>query len=139
MKLLFSIAVAALILGFYQYGKKVRAQKGETNASAPETKTRNMDIQPEYVEGMLSFADVIGYFKSLSLKKDEDTPFMAKATCQKLKDVIKVTVPSGYEALLIGVYGENVNELKHAKLIFARSLDERIVNTLGNEELVVLS
>lgn len=112
----------------------------------------NLNIKK--VEGTLAFTDVVGWFKSLSLNPQKDTPFVALAdqfenmigSYFKSDNVIvypplpdDVFKEQNKKRLLLGVYNEEADELNKALLIIADDFDEKTLEVLGDEPLVVLS
>ena len=112
----------------------------------------NLNIKK--VEGTLAFTDVVGWFKSLSLNPQKDTPFVALAdqienmvgSYFKSDNVIvypplpdDVFKEQNKKRLLLGVYDEEVGEVKNAQMIIVDAFDEKTLEVLGNESLVVLS
>ena len=88
------------------------------------------------IEGKVNFQDIVAWFKSLSLDKNKDVPFIAKAT--ELKDMLNYETKKN-AALFVGVFDEEKNEIIHAQIIEADSFDEQTRETLGNEPIVVLN
>ena len=102
----------------------------------------------------MAFTDVVGWFKSLSLNPQKDTPFVALAdqienmvgSYFKSDNVIvypplpdDVFKEQNKKRLLLGVYDEEVGEVKNAQMIIVDAFDEKTLEVLGNESLVVLS
>ena len=88
------------------------------------------------IEGKVNFQDIVAWFKSLSLDKNKDVPFIAKAT--ELKDMLNYETKKN-AALFVGVFNEEKNEIIHAQIIEADSFDDKILEVLGNEPIVVLT
>lgn len=100
-------------------------------------KLKHKEIYPvKTIEGKVNFQDIVAWFKSLSLDKNKDVPFIAKAT--ELKDMLNYETKKN-AALFVGVFDEEKNEIIHAQIIEADSFDEQTRETLGNEPIVVLN
>lgn len=141
-----TVAVGA---GVVCYSYKKGLFKKKTKSIKPMS---NLSIKQ--IEGTLSFGDVVGWFKTLSLDKEKDTPFIALA--DKLEDMITSyfksdniivypPLPDGIledqnkKRLLLGVYDEKNDEVSNALLLVADSFDAKTLEVLGEEALVVLS
>lgn len=141
-----TVAVGA---GVVCYSYKKGLFKKRTKSIKPMS---NLSIKQ--IEGTLSFGDVVGWFKTLSLDKEKDTPFIALA--DKLEDMITSyfksdniivypPLPDGIfedqdkKRLLLGVYDEKNDEVSNALLLVADSFDSKTLEVLGEESLVVLS
>lgn len=100
-------------------------------------KLKHKEIYPvKTIEGKVNFQDIVAWLKSLSLDKNKDVPFIAKAT--ELKDMLNYETKKN-AALFVGVFNEEKNEIIHAQIIEADSFDDKILEVLGNEAIVVLN
>ena len=99
-------------------------------------KLKHKEISVKTIEGKVNFQDIVAWFKSLSLDKNKDVPFIAKAT--ELKDMLNYETKKN-AALFVGVFNEEKNEIIHAQIIEADSFDDKILEVLGNEAIVVLN
>ena len=89
------------------------------------------------IRGILNFfTEVVDWFRSLSLDKEKDTPFIADA--EQFKDMLK-TAPKKNVGIFEGVYDEEADEIVHQRYLEADELDAKTKEVLGNEPLVVLS
>ena len=89
------------------------------------------------VNGILNFAkEIVGWFKSLNLKKGQEIPFIAQK--ELFKDAIK-NAPVRNVGIFEGVYDEVTEEITHVEYIVADDLDAQTRKVLGEEELVVLN
>ena len=139
----------AVGLGAVYYGYKKGLLKKESKPIKPIS-----NLKIKQLEGALSFGDVVGWFKMLSLKKEKDIPFIALA--DKSEEMIASyfkpdniivypPLPDGMledpskKRLLLGVYDEETDEVSNALLLVADSFDEKTLEVLGEESLVVLS
>ena len=83
----------------------------------------------------LRMADVVSFFKSKSLVKGRDTPFVATAVgFSKV-----VSLPNKENGYILGIYNEANDDLTEIKLIYAKTVDEKFKSVIGNEQLVVLT
>ncbi len=140
------VAVGAAA-AYYSY------KKGLFQKQAKSVKTMS-NLSVKQIEGTLSFGDVVGWFKSLSLDKEKDTPFVALADKFEdtfgsyFKSATKMAYPplpddilndQDKKRLFIGVYDEKTDEVSNALLIVADSFDAKTLEVLGKEPLVVLA
>lgn len=112
------------------------------------------NLKVKDVQGTLSFPNVVGWFKSLHLDPQKNTPFVALA--DQLENMIgsyfksdnvfvypplpdDVFKDQSKKRLLLGVYNEETDEVSNAMLIVADAFDEKTLEVLGNESLVALS
>lgn len=122
------IVIIAVVVGgivYYQYKKRADVQLNE-----------------EVVDTELSMDDVVSFFKMQKLDQKRHIPFMANGDCAKFRKLFHAPYPKakeGYCSLMIGVYDENTQEIIISKLIHAKSLDNKIIEALGNENLIVLN
>ena len=93
----------------------------------------------ETVDGELKMSDVVNYLKLRRLSQDKHTPFMAKLSNSKIRGMVKGDLKQGYEAIFIGVYNNKTNEIEIMHVFFAKSLDQQIIELMGDETLIVLS
>ena len=78
----------------------------------------------------LTLEDLVMYFKQLSLDKALDTPFVSK---DLLKYGVELPEPpkNGENVLLVGVFEEQRNVLKHYLLVYSKKYDEALQNVLA--------
>ena len=114
------VAVAGAI--YYGYRKK-KSGKAGLSPDVVEEIVKNLRV--EKVD-KLSLADVVNYFKGLSLKKDIDVPFVC------------ITAAKGTKAYLLATYNESSGQVEHCTLLSPKAIDEKLKETMGSEQLVVL-
>lgn len=124
-----SIVVVA-VTAFYIYTKN-KKKKSLLNA-----------ITVEIIDKELKFFDVIAWFKNLKLDKKKHKPFIAnyedfKESFPNSKKT-EQEIPDGYVSIFLGVYNEN-DDVIEGKIIYSKSLDKELLNTLGKEKLVLLT
>lgn len=105
-------------------------------AIAVSKSKKKIPMESETVNGNLKMSDVVGYFKMLQLVKGKDVPFIARAS--RFKDVIN-TNSAKPQSLVLGVFNQESNEFNPVKVIFCDGFDEKLLEVLGNEDLVVLN
>lgn len=84
----------------------------------------------------LRMTDVVSFFKSKNLVKGQEIPFIA--TVAGFSKVVS-GLPNKENGFILGVYNEKNDDLTEIKLIYAKSVDEKINSTIGKESLVVLA
>lgn len=99
-------------------------------------KLKHKEISVKTIEGKVNFQDIVAWFKSLPLDNNKHVPFIAKA--DQFKDMLNYK-PKKNATLFIGVFDEEKNEIIHAQIIEADSFDDKILEVLGNEPIVVLN
>ena len=105
-------------------------------------KKSDIQLNEEVVDTELLMDDVISFFKMQKLDQKKHIPFMAKGDSTEFRKLFHAPYPKakeGYCSLLIGVYDEQTQEIIVSKLIHAKLLDRKILEILGNENLVVLN
>ena len=147
--LVFGALAAAAGAGAVYYGFKKGIFKKK-----PKTVKQLGNLEIKKIERTLSFADVVSWFKKLSLDPHKDTPFVALA--DKFEEIFSsyfktentIVYPqlpddtlkeSNNKRLLLGVYDEKSDEITKALLVIADAFDEKTLEIMGNEPLVVLS
>lgn len=101
------------------------------------------NIEKKRIEGVLNFENVIGWFKTLHLDKETDSPFIANpkerdSLKEKMGVTINLQLSSENKYLLLGVFNSKDNKITHSLLIEADSFDSKTIEVLGNEPFVVL-
>lgn len=105
-------------------------------------KKSDIQLNEEVVDTELLMDDVISFFKMQKLDQKKHLPFIANGDCAEFRKLFHAPYPKakeGYCSLLIGVYDEQTQEIIVSKLIHAKLLDRKILEILGNENLVVLN
>lgn len=122
------IVIIAVVVGgivYYKFKKRVEIQFNE-----------------EVLDTELSMDDVISFFKMQKLDQERHIPFIANGNCVKFRKLFHAQYPKakeGYCSLMIGVYDDKTQEIIVNKLIHAKSLDNKIIEALDNENLVILN
>ncbi|MCF0195420.1 MAG: hypothetical protein HUK00_09640 [Bacteroidaceae bacterium] len=110
-------------LAYYCYRRR-KAQKQLVKENVIESLAKSLEA--EMVE-RLALDDVVGYFKSLGLRRGVDIPFVA------------VTPVGGVKSYILGTCNESSSDIANMRLISPKSVDEDLLQMLGNEKFAVLS
>lgn len=121
--LLWIVICAAVIVAFYYVYRKKKSGKTGLSPDIVEELVKNLRV--EKVD-RLSLSDVVNYFKGLSLKKDIDVPFIC------------ITTAKGAKAYLLATYNESSGQVEHCTLLSPNTIDDKLKETMGSEQLVVL-
>lgn len=118
------LIISAVAIGsayfFYQYGKK--------------------SLPTEEVEELV-VGDIAAYFKSKSLRKGVDVPFVAtKAFFAKERTLAKMIpeAPAGSEVVVLGVMNKETDKTTLDKVIITKKIDDSLSQSLKDKGLVVL-
>ena len=117
-KVIVSLATAVVAAAIAYAIKKML----EVNSIIPQSAVKHKDE--------LTLEDLVMYFKQLSLDKALDTPFVSK---DLLKYGVELPEPpkNGENVLLVGVFEEQRNVLKHYLLVYSKKYDEALQNVLA--------
>lgn len=120
--------LALVIVAYYSYRRRKSQPIGIPNVSTKEelVEKQAATLIAEKVD-KLAMADVVNYFKSLTLKKGTHIPFIG--TIQK----------NGNKSYLLAIINEETNKIEMGKLIAPDSIDDELLKVVGNETFVVLS
>lgn len=131
---------AAAVIWFYVRRKltpkKIDSSTGNDNMTQKVIDCVNNNIEVETISHELNFLEIVSWFKSLTLVKDKEIPFVANPLM--MKDLLQIN-PISETSIIIGVYNLDKDVITHAKLINATSLDAKTKEILANEPLVVLN
>lgn len=97
-----------------------------------KTKKTNFDI--EIVEKEIAFDDIVSYFKSLGLKKEEGTCFIIT---EKKKEFHKLIFKDGYSSLGLFVINSN-GEIVKGKILHSKSFDHKTIDMIDNNDVIKL-
>lgn len=131
------IIIIAIIVGVACYAYSLVSKK--------KTLLYLKDVEKKTVDGVVSFNDVVGWFKGIrGLDKDNDIPFMAnplQGDCLKgkMNVVINVDVAEGKKAILLGVFNQKENKITKSCLLQADGFDDKTLKTFGDEPFVILN
>ena len=97
-----------------------------------KSKKTNLDV--ESVENEVAFNDIISYFKSLGLKKEDGTCFIIT---EKKKEFHKLIFKDGYSSLGLFVINSN-GEIVKGKILHAKSFDYKTIDMIDNNDVIKL-
>lgn len=128
--ILTGIAGAVVVVGAvgaYSYARRQQFQKQIAAAT-------------EQIEGELQFEDVVSYFRSLNLDAKLEAPFVAKVNSDLFKEFTKgiLTPKKGYNVLMLGTYNGESEEIHNPKFIYSKGWSEKLTNSLGSQDMVML-
>ena len=110
-------------LAYYCYRRR-KAQKQLVKENVIESLATSLEA--ETVE-RLALDDVVGYFKSIGLKRGVDIPFVA------------VTPVDGVKSYILGTYDDGSSDIANRRRSSPKSVDEDLLQMLGNEKFAVVS
>lgn len=124
------LGVGIVSYGVYRLYKSYSKKEG-IEKSVPK-------VKPEVVE-QLGMLDVIGYFKTLHLDKDNDKPFIAIGDV--MKDLINLSESdyAGFTFICLGNYKNSSDNLENLKVLACKEVGTDVLEILGNDKLVTLS
>ena len=95
------------------------------------------NIVKKIITGLFNFvAHCVNWFKSLSLNKNKDIPFIANP--EQFKEMLR-NAPVKKVGIFEGVFDKELNEITFNQNIEADGLDNATRETLGQEAIVVLN
>lgn len=95
------------------------------------------NLVKKIITGIFNFiAHCVNWFKSLSLNKNKDVPFIANP--EQFKEMLR-NAPVKKVGIFEGVFDEELNEITYNQNVEADALDEQTLKTLGQEAIVVLN
>ena len=95
------------------------------------------NLVKKIITGIFKFiAHCVNWFKSLSLDKNKDVPFIANP--EQFKEMLR-NAPVKKVGIFEGVFDEELNEITYNQNVEADALDEQTLKTLGQEAIVVLN
>lgn len=119
-------AIGGILYYFYKRGESLRYFRITPDNS-------------ETIEGELKLADIVAFLRLQKIDASIHVPFVANLNDLRVKSIVRGVTKSGYEAIFVGVYCSKNDNIDIYKAFFAKSLDEKLKDILGNETLVVLS
>lgn len=90
-------------------------------------------IEEEYADGEIAFDDIVGYFKSLNLKREEG---ICSIVSDKNKEFRKILFKTDYTSL--GLFVLNEDGIVKGKIIHAKSFDTKTLEALGGHDIIKL-
>ncbi len=128
-----SAAVVMAALAFF-----FLIRKGKKNGGDKESP----DLKSETVESELSLDDVVAYFKSLNLDPKIHKPFIANGNSEKFQQIASFRFPNdkaGYSLLVFGVYDSKSDSITECRIVYAKSIDSKLIDILGDDHLVFVN
>ena len=92
-------------------------------------------VEEEFADGEIAFDDMVGYFKSLHLKKEDGICSIVSDQHQAFH---KLLFKAGYTSLGLFVLNETSGEIVKGKIIHARSLDAKTSETFAGNDIIKL-
>lgn len=92
-------------------------------------------IEEEYADGEVAFDDIVGYFKSLNLKREDGK---CSIVSDKNKEFHKILFKTNYTSLGLFVLNEEKGIVK-GKIIHAKSFDTKTLEALGGHDAIILT
>lgn len=92
------------------------------------------DIEEEYADGEVAFDDIVGYFKSLNLKREDGICYIVS---DKNKKFPMILFHKDYTTLGLFVMNEEKGIVK-GKIIHAKSFDTKTLEALGGHDIIKL-
>lgn len=129
------IAISALIIAAIGAYFFLRSRKNSDGDSV-------VDVPSDVIDSEFSFDEVVSFFQSKQLNQEVHLPFIANGDCAEFKKMFKSSFPKskdGYVSLFLGVYNSKTDKVEDMRLVYAKSLDAKTLEVLGNEKLVVLN
>lgn len=91
------------------------------------------------INGVINFINnIVGWFKGLHLKQEEDIPFVINAKDPQFREMLR-NAPQKNVGIFEGVYNESTEEITHHEYLAADAIDNQTRQVMGNESIVVLS
>lgn len=116
--------VALAGIAYYSYKRK-KAKEPRSIEEFIECFIRETNIVPEEVES-LSKADVVAYFKSFSLKKGVDSPFIYRYVNNEKEFFMMAIIDDKYK-------------IDRCKLLSAKGIDSELIQLFGEHNFVILN
>lgn len=99
-------------------------------------KNPTMNVDEEYADGEIAFDDMVAYFKSLHLKRDDG---MCAIVSDKHAMFHKILFKEGYISLGLFVLDEKKNEIVKGKIIHAKGFDTKTTKSFDGHDIIKLS
>ena len=95
-----------------------------------------IDIEEEYADDEIAFDDMVGYFKSLHLKREDG---ICSIVSDKHKKFHKILFKTGYTSLGLFVLNEENGQIVKGKIIHAKSFDSKTVEAFNGHDIIKLA
>lgn len=134
--------LAFLIFSYFYYVNNANKLSSRRIGKKLKFLDVDKDVTVETIDN-LSLNDVITYFKSLSLKKGRDIPFIVNANNEEVRTFFSFIDPeSNFDKgiyLLVATYNEESETIENYKFFSVESIDDGLKEAIGDEPLVVLN
>ena len=94
------------------------------------------DIEEEYADDEIAFDDMVGYFKSLHLKREDG---ICSIVSDKHKDFHKLLFKTGYTSLGLFVLNEESGKIVKGKIIHSKSFDTKTLEAFNGHNIIKLA
>ena len=84
----------------------------------------------------VKFDDITGWYKTHNLVQGIDIPFLAKGDVLPVNKNIQIN--ENEKCVCLGIYNEKLDEITDLQIIIAEAFEQKILDLLKNEQLVVL-
>lgn len=95
-----------------------------------------IDIEEEYADDEIAFDDMVGYFKSLHLKREDG---ICSIVSDKHKKFHKILFKTGYTSLGLFVLNEENGQIVKGKIIHAKSFDSKTFKAFNGHDIIKLA
>lgn len=95
-----------------------------------------IDIEEEYADDEIAFDDMVGYFKSLHLKREDG---ICSIVSDKHKKYHKILFKTGYTSLGLFVLNEENGQIVKGKIIHAKSFDSKTFEAFNGHDIIKLA
>lgn len=93
------------------------------------------DIEEEYANDEIAFDDMVGYFKSLHLKREDG---ICSIVSDKHQTFHKILFKTGYTSLGLFVLNEESGQIVKGKIIHAKSFDSKTIEAFNGHDIIKL-
>lgn len=90
----------------------------------------------EYADGEIAFDDMVAYFKSLHLKREDG---ICVIISDKHANYHKILFKEGYVSLGLFVINEEENDIVKGRILHAKSFDSKTLEAFGEHDIIKLS
>lgn len=94
------------------------------------------NIEEEYANDEIAFDDMVGYFKSLHLKREDG---ICSIVSDKHQTFHKILFKTGYTSLELFVLNEESGQIVKGKIIHAKSFDSKTFEAFNGHDIIKLA
>lgn len=94
------------------------------------------NIEEEYANDEIAFDDMVGYFKSLHLKREDG---ICSIVSDKHQTFHKILFKTGYTSLGLFVLNEESGQIVKGKIIHAKSFDSKTFEAFNGHDIIKLA